>query len=99
MLEVPRMKLTLALALAAVLALLSITPTPVQAGFPSAGCPINYGPTTYNQEGQSIFPFLPTLVNSPLHTAASKRDKNDDLIVCQKFGGPGPQFVDNTGEG
>jgi hypothetical protein len=88
------MRLTIGLALAVMLILLSITPAPVQAGFPP-GCPINYGPTTYNEEGQSTFPFLPTLVNSPLHTAASKRDKNDDLIVCQKFGGPGPQFVDN----
>jgi len=90
------MRLTIGLALAVVLVLLSITPAPVQAGFP-AGCPGQYGPTTYSAEGQSDFPFFPTLVNSPLRRAASRVDKNEDGLVCQKFGTvPGPQFVDNT---
>jgi hypothetical protein len=90
------MRLTIGLALAVVLVLLSITPAPVQAGFPS-GCPINYGATTYSEAGQSAFPFFPTLVNSPLRRAASRRDTNEDHIVCQKFGNvPGPQFVDGN---
>ena len=92
------MRWIIGMALAVVLSLSWMAPTPVQAGFGGGPwCPLNYGLTTYDADGAEDFPFFPTLQNSPLRKAASKADKDGDGVVCQKFGGPGPQFVDNAG--
>jgi hypothetical protein len=94
-----------ALSLTAVLALPGMAPASVHAGGGGNGCPINYGLTTYSSDGADYWANyyapnqgynFPTLQNSPLRKAASKADKNDNDLACQKFGGPGPQFVDDT---
>ena len=93
------MRLIVGLALAVALALPWIVPTPVQAGGGGGNaCPQSYGLTTYDSYGAELFSnnYYPTLQNSPLRKSASKADKNGDSLVCQKFGGPGPQFVDDS---
>jgi hypothetical protein len=80
------LRLFAVLALAVALALPWVAPTPVQAGGGGGVCPPNYGLTTVD-----------SYQNHPLRRSAARADKDDDGYVCFKFGGPGPQLVDDNG--
>ncbi len=77
------MRLLAGLALAAALVAPWVAPAPVEAGY-YYECPPNYG-------GAHVGEFA----NHPLRRAAAKADKNQNRFVCFKYGGPGPQFVDD----